>query len=129
VLVAIGSVPATGWLEGSGLSLANGVDCDELCGAAPGVVAAGDVASWVHPGLGRRVRVEHRMNATEQGMAAAKTLLGKGTPFAPIPYFWTDQYDVKIQAYGLSARRPRLSSVTATRPRGGSQRCTRWTAR
>ena len=40
------------------------------------------------------------MNATEQGLAAANTLLGKGTPFAPIPYFWTDQYDVKIQAYG-----------------------------
>jgi hypothetical protein len=40
------------------------------------------------------------MNATEQGLAAANTLLGKGTPFAPVPYFWTDQYDVKIQAYG-----------------------------
>ncbi|MEW2544187.1 FAD-dependent oxidoreductase [Streptomyces sp. NPDC047002] len=101
VLVAIGSVPATDWLAGSGLSLANGVDCDELCRAAPGVVAAGDVASWPHPGLGgRRLRVEHRMNATEQAVAAARTLLGKGTPYAPVPYFWTDQYDVKIQAYG-----------------------------
>ncbi|MGQ4513238.1 FAD-dependent oxidoreductase [Streptomyces sp. DW26H14] len=101
VLVAIGSVPATGWLAGSGLSLANGVDCDELCRAAPGIVAAGDVASWPHPGLdGRRIRVEHRMNATEQAVAAARTLLGKGTPYAPVSYFWTDQYDVKIQAYG-----------------------------
>jgi NADPH-dependent 2,4-dienoyl-CoA reductase/sulfur reductase-like enzyme len=100
VLVAIGSTPATSWLTGSGLSLTNGVDCDSLCRAAPGVVAAGDVASWTHPELGTRVRVEHRMNATEQGMAAARTLLGKGTPYAPIPYFWTDQYDVKIQAYG-----------------------------
>jgi 3-phenylpropionate/trans-cinnamate dioxygenase ferredoxin reductase component len=100
VLVAIGSVPATKWLSGSGLSLSNGVDCDSLCRAAPGVVAAGDVASWPHPGLGRRIRVEHRMNATEQGMAAARTLLGKGEPFSPVPYFWTDQYDVKVQAYG-----------------------------
>jgi NADPH-dependent 2,4-dienoyl-CoA reductase/sulfur reductase-like enzyme len=100
VLVAIGSVPNTGWLAGSGLSLTDGVDCDSLCRAAPNVVAAGDVASWTHPVHGRRIRVEHRMNATEQGMAAARTLLGKGEPYAPIPYFWTDQYDVKIQAYG-----------------------------
>jgi NADPH-dependent 2,4-dienoyl-CoA reductase/sulfur reductase-like enzyme len=100
VLIAIGSVPATRWLTGSGLSLSNGVDCDSLCRAAPGVVGAGDVASWTHPGLGRRLRVEHRMNATEQGIAAARTLLGRGEPFSPVPYFWTDQYDVKIQAYG-----------------------------
>jgi hypothetical protein len=40
------------------------------------------------------------MNATEQGIAAARTLLGRGEPFSPVPYFWTDQYDVKIQAYG-----------------------------
>lgn len=100
VLVAIGSVPNTAWLAGSGLSLTDGVDCDSLCRAAPNVVAAGDVASWTHPVHGRRIRVEHRMNATEQGMAAARTLLGKGEPYSPIPYFWTDQYDVKIQAYG-----------------------------
>ncbi|MFC0545737.1 NAD(P)/FAD-dependent oxidoreductase [Kutzneria chonburiensis] len=100
VLVAIGSVPNTSWLAGSGLSLTDGVDCDSLCRAAPNVVACGDVASWTHPVQGRRIRVEHRMNATEQGMAAARTLLGKGSPYSPIPYFWTDQYDVKIQAYG-----------------------------
>lgn len=100
VLVAIGSVPATGWLADSGLSLGNGIDCDEQLQAAPGIVAAGDVASWPHPQLDERIRLEHRMNATEQGLAAANTLLGKGTPFAPVPYFWTDQYDVKIQAYG-----------------------------
>lgn len=100
VLVAIGSIPATGWLAGSGLSLGNGIDCDEQLQAAPGIVAAGDVASWPHPGLDERIRLEHRMNATEQGLAAANTLLGNATPFAPVPYFWTDQYDVKIQAYG-----------------------------
>lgn len=99
VLVAVGSRPATGWLDSSGLSLGDGVVCDECCMAAPGIVAAGDVASWTHPALGR-VRLEHRMNATEQGMAAARTLLGHRTPFAPIPYFWTDQYDVKVQVYG-----------------------------
>jgi 3-phenylpropionate/trans-cinnamate dioxygenase ferredoxin reductase subunit len=100
VLVAIGARPATGWLAGSGLSLSDGVDCDERCLAAPGVVAAGDVASWTHPTLGTRTRVEHRMNATEQGAAAARTLLGTGTPFAPVSYFWTDQYDVRVQLHG-----------------------------
>jgi NADPH-dependent 2,4-dienoyl-CoA reductase/sulfur reductase-like enzyme len=111
VLVAVGSVPATGWLAGSGLSLTNGVDCDGMCRAAPGVVAAGDVASWMHPGISRRVRVEHRMNATEQAMAAARTLLGRGEPFAPVPYFWTDQYDVKIQAYGMCSEQAEATVV------------------
>jgi NADPH-dependent 2,4-dienoyl-CoA reductase/sulfur reductase-like enzyme len=99
LLVAIGATPVTDWLEGSGLVLDDGVHCDEFCMASPNVAAAGDVASWLHPSLGR-IRLEHRMNATEQGMAAAKALLGRRTPFAPIPYFWSDQYDVKVQVYG-----------------------------
>ena len=101
VLVAVGAEPAIGWLEGSGLSLGDGVECDQYCVAAPGVVAAGDVASWDHPGVGRR-RLEHRMNATEQATAAAQNLLGQQIPFVPVSYFWTDQYDVKIQVYGRS---------------------------
>jgi NADPH-dependent 2,4-dienoyl-CoA reductase/sulfur reductase-like enzyme len=101
VLVAIGSVPATEWLDDSGVTIGNGVICDAECQAAPGVYAAGDVASWHHQGFGERMRVEHRMNATEQGMAAARNLLGATVPFAPVPYFWTDQYDTKISAYGL----------------------------
>ncbi|MFI5707656.1 NAD(P)/FAD-dependent oxidoreductase [Kribbella sp. NPDC051620] len=101
VLVAVGATPATGWLAGSGLVVGDGVECDQYCFAAPGVVAAGDVASWDHPGIGRR-RLEHRMNATEQATAAAKNLLGQAIPFDPVSYFWTDQYDVKIQVYGRS---------------------------
>ena len=101
VLVAIGAMPATEWLRDSGLMLGNGVECDEFCRAAPGIYAAGDVASWVNPRYQRRVRVEHRMNATEQGEAAAHNLLtGDTVPFAPLPYFWTDQYKVKIQVHG-----------------------------
>ncbi|MGW4126014.1 NAD(P)/FAD-dependent oxidoreductase [Nocardia sp. NPDC004711] len=100
VLVAIGSVPATDWLTGSGLTLDDGVVCDATCRAAPGVYAAGDVARWWHDTLGTHVRVEHRLNATEQAIAAATNLLGEGTPFTPVPYFWTDQYDARIQAYG-----------------------------
>jgi NADPH-dependent 2,4-dienoyl-CoA reductase/sulfur reductase-like enzyme len=101
VLVAIGGVPTTDWLVTSGLAVGDGVECDEYCRAAPGIYAAGDVASWVNPRYRRRMRVEHRMNATEQGAAAALNLLkGDVAPFAPLPYFWTDQYNVKIQVHG-----------------------------
>jgi 3-phenylpropionate/trans-cinnamate dioxygenase ferredoxin reductase subunit len=101
VLVAIGAVPATDWLVTSGLAVGDGVECDQYCRAAPGVYAAGDVASWINPRYHRRMRVEHRTNATEQGAAAALNLLkGDVSPYAPVPYFWTDQYDVKIQVHG-----------------------------
>ncbi|MCI2421334.1 FAD-dependent oxidoreductase [Saccharopolyspora sp. K220] len=101
VLVAIGSVPNTEWLGGSGIEVGDGVVCDEFCRAAPGVWAAGDVASWQHPTLGERLRIEHRTNAAEQGMAVARNILGEPKPFAPVPYIWSDQYDRKIQIYGL----------------------------
>jgi NADPH-dependent 2,4-dienoyl-CoA reductase/sulfur reductase-like enzyme len=117
VLVAIGSVPAIDWLRGSGLPLGDGLLCDGYLEAAPGIVAAGDVASWVHPAYGR-VRVEHRMNATEQGMAAARTLLGQRQLFAPVPYFWTDQYDVKIQAYGLPSGKASFEVVAGDPDQG-----------
>lgn len=103
VVVAIGSVPATDWLAGSGLPLGDGVLCDSTCRAAPGVYAAGDVANWPHPVAGGRVRLEQRTNATEQAIAAARNLLagpGDAVPYAPIPFGWTDQYDAKIQTYG-----------------------------
>jgi 3-phenylpropionate/trans-cinnamate dioxygenase ferredoxin reductase component len=104
VLVSIGAVPATDWLRTSGLAIGDGVECDEFCRAAPGIYAAGDVASWVNPRYQRRMRVEHRMNATEQGIAAAVNLLkGDVQPFAPLPYFWSDQYNVKLQVHGHPA--------------------------
>jgi 3-phenylpropionate/trans-cinnamate dioxygenase ferredoxin reductase component len=109
VLVAIGAVPETEWLAGSGLSLGNGVECDSCLRAAPGVYAAGDVASWPSPRYRRRVRIEHRMNATEMGNCAAKNLLSEAAgreleAFDPLPYFWSDQYKVKLQVHGdLSA--------------------------
>jgi NADPH-dependent 2,4-dienoyl-CoA reductase/sulfur reductase-like enzyme len=102
VLVAIGSLPNTEWLDGSGLTVADGVVCDEFSCAAPGVYAAGDVARWHNPLFGVSMRIEHRTNAAEQGMAVARNLLRPEArkPFAPVPYFWSDQYDMKIQAYG-----------------------------
>jgi len=101
VLVAIGCRPAVGWLAGSGVPLSNGVLCDAECRALPGVYAAGDVANWYNPRYRRHMRIEHRMNAAEQGMAAAANLLGAGRAFDPIPFFWTDQYAAKIQVHGL----------------------------
>ncbi|WP_329235391.1 MULTISPECIES: NAD(P)/FAD-dependent oxidoreductase [Streptomyces] len=102
VLVAIGSLPNTEWLTGSGLTVGDGLVCDEFSAAAPGVYGAGDVASWHNPLFGTRMRIEHRTNAAEQGVAAARNLLNPKArkPFAPVPYFWSDQYGMKIQAYG-----------------------------
>jgi NADPH-dependent 2,4-dienoyl-CoA reductase/sulfur reductase-like enzyme len=106
VVVGVGVVPATRWLEGSGLTLHDGVVCDATGVAAPGVVAAGDVARWPNVLFdGRMMRLEHWTNASEQGVHAANRLLAgeHGEPFAPVPFVWSDQYDRKIQAVGLIA--------------------------
>jgi len=103
LVVGIGVIPNTDWLEGSGLTLDDGVVCDETCLAAPGVVAAGDVARWYNERYGESMRVEHWDNAVQQGVHAARRLLlsdGEATPFAPVPWFWSDQYDRKIQLAG-----------------------------
>lgn len=103
VVVGVGVFPETRWLEGSGLALADGVVCDETCRAAPGVVAAGDVARWPNPLFdGAPMRLEHWTNATEQGVHAAHTLLAgvAAEPFAPVPFVWSDQYGIKIQTVG-----------------------------
>ncbi|MEU3615339.1 FAD-dependent oxidoreductase [Streptomyces sp. NPDC006872] len=101
VVVAIGATPATEWLASSGLELDNGVVCDSRCRAGQGIYAVGDVARWHHESLGRLVRLENRTNATEQAMAVAGQILGDDRPYAPVPYFWTDQYDAKLQVHGF----------------------------
>lgn len=106
VVVGIGVAPATAWLEGSGLELRDGVVCDATCAAAPGVVAAGDVVRWHNPRFDETMRLEHWTNATEQADAAVATLLsgdGATAPYAPVPFFWSDQYDRKIQFAGRAA--------------------------
>jgi NADPH-dependent 2,4-dienoyl-CoA reductase/sulfur reductase-like enzyme len=110
IVVGIGVMPATGWLEGSGVDLDNGVLTDERLRVLvngrprPDIVAAGDVARWSHPGLGRHVRVEHWTNAAEQGEAAGRTLVeGEAAPpYEAVPYFWSDQHGVKIQFVGTT---------------------------
>jgi NADPH-dependent 2,4-dienoyl-CoA reductase/sulfur reductase-like enzyme len=101
VLVAIGSSPAVGWLAGSGVELDDGIVCDEFCAAGDDVWAAGDIARWLHLGLDRRVRLEHRTNANEQATAVAANLLGGRRPYTPVPFFWTDQHGTKIQLAGF----------------------------
>jgi len=103
VVVGIGVVPTTQWLAGSGLEVGDGVVADATLHAADDVVVAGDLARWFDEGLGAHVRIEHWTNASEQGVVAARNLLAgrrAGAAYVPVPYFWSDQYDVKIQVIG-----------------------------
>lgn len=117
VLIGAGSIPETDWLSDSGLALDNGVVCDEMLStSAPGIFAAGDVASWVNPLFGVRMRVEHWTNASAQGRAAAANLLASLSKdlngmkaFKDVPYFWSDQYGLKIQMVGWHPGHDRVS--------------------
>jgi NADPH-dependent 2,4-dienoyl-CoA reductase/sulfur reductase-like enzyme len=106
VVVGVGVTPATGWLEGSGLELRDGVVCDaSLAAGPPGIYAAGDVCRWPNRLFGEEMRVEHWTNAAEQGAHAARTILGVAageapSPYAPVPFFWSDQYGLKLQFLG-----------------------------
>ncbi|MGW1020324.1 NAD(P)/FAD-dependent oxidoreductase [Streptomyces niveus] len=101
VVVAIGADPVTDWLRDSGLRVDNGLVCDSRCRAADGVYAVGDVARWHHDRLGALLRLENRTNAGEQAMAVAANILGGDRAYTPVPYFWTDQFDTKIQVHGV----------------------------
>ncbi|MGP4085281.1 NAD(P)/FAD-dependent oxidoreductase [Streptomyces sp. KR55] len=103
VVVGVGVRPATDWLAGSGVQVDDGVVCDVGCSTGvPGVVAVGDVARCPNPFTGRHARIEHWSNATEQAKTAARTLLTGVSAPAPLtaPYFWSDQYQVRIQLAG-----------------------------
>jgi 3-phenylpropionate/trans-cinnamate dioxygenase ferredoxin reductase subunit len=100
VVMGVGIEPAVDVTPGSGIEVENGIVVDDLCRASvEGVYAAGDVANHQHPLFGR-VRVEHWLNAIEQGAAAARSMLGKGSPYGELHWFWSDQYDANIQYAG-----------------------------
>jgi NADPH-dependent 2,4-dienoyl-CoA reductase/sulfur reductase-like enzyme len=104
LVVGIGVSPSVGWLEGSGLTLENGVVCDEtLWTGAPGVYGAGDVANWMNPMFGARQRMENWTAAAEQGAAAARNALDPehAKPYGTVPYFWSDWYGSRIQFVGV----------------------------
>jgi 3-phenylpropionate/trans-cinnamate dioxygenase ferredoxin reductase subunit len=101
VLVAIGARPNTDLATSAGLRVADGIVVDAaLRTSAPGVWAAGDVAEAFHPTLGAHVRVEHWDNAREQGVAAARSILGQDVSYDRLPYFYTDQYDLGMEFTG-----------------------------
>lgn len=107
LVVAVGVAPSTGWLEHSGLRLEDGVVCDATGHAigADDVVAVGDVARWRNMLFDRDLRVEHWTNAVEQADFAARSLLlgPEHSPlFSSVPFFWSDQYDKKIQYVGTA---------------------------
>lgn len=102
VVVGIGIVPNVELAAEAGLAIDNGIVVDAHGQTShPDVYAAGDVANQPNNILGRRIRLESWENAQNQAIAAAKSMLGKGAPFAEIPWFWSDQFDLNIQLVGL----------------------------
>ncbi len=103
VVVGAGMAPATDWLAGSGVELDDGIVTDAACQtSAPNVFAAGDCARWWNPRYEAHMRVEHWDTAGRHGDAAAAAVLGEAAVFAPIPFFWSDQHDVKLQYVGYA---------------------------
>ena len=103
VVVGIGVTPNTEWLEGSGLTIDNGIVCNGSGEAAPDVYAAGDVARVANRWHGDSPRIEHWTNTVEQAVHAAENALAgpeASTSFSSVPYFWSDQYDRRIQFIG-----------------------------
>lgn len=113
-LVAIGIVPNDQLAKAAGLECEHGIVVDALGrSSAPGIVAAGDCTAR-RCSDGTLLRLESVQNAIEQGKAAARTLLGQERPFEEVPYFWSDQYDLKLQIAGVA------KGVTASVVRAGA---------
>jgi 3-phenylpropionate/trans-cinnamate dioxygenase ferredoxin reductase subunit len=101
VVVGVGVAPRVELAADAGLDVDDGILVDELLRtSAPDVFAAGDVARAHHPLFGERIRVEHWANALNQGPAAARSMLDAGEPYARIPYFFSDQFDLGMEYSG-----------------------------
>lgn len=102
VIVGVGITPGTSLAEAAGLDLDNGIKTDEQGRtSAAGIWAAGDCASF--PYRGGRIRLESVPNAIDQAECVAENILGAGKTYVPQPWFWSDQYDVKLQIAGLNS--------------------------
>lgn len=108
VVLALGSVTDTAWLAGSGVATADGVPCDSHgATAVDGVFVVGDAALMLHPGADEPVRLEHWTAATDTAAVVAHNVLADPSapqdrkPLTEVPYFWSDQYDVKVQGLGI----------------------------
>lgn len=100
VVAAIGATPCTEWLEDSGLQISNGIVCDEIGSAAPGIYAIGDVASWPDPFSGEPTRVEHQISAIEQAISVAGSIMDSHVKKVPVPFFWSEIHGARIKVYG-----------------------------
>lgn len=102
VVLGLGTVPETSWLDNSGLDLRDGVICDEHLAAvgAEDVFAVGDVARWRSERHGEDVRVEHWTNAVETATVVARNLTGDPAVHDPVPYVWSDQLGGRLQVFG-----------------------------
>lgn len=101
VVIGIGVEPETELAVSAGLAVDNGIVVDGRCQTSnPAVFAAGDVANHFNPVLGQRIRLEHWQNAQNQGIAAARSMLGSADTYGEVPWFWSHQYDVNLQVAG-----------------------------
>ena len=103
VIIGVGVLPETDLAEAAGLEINNGIVVDEYARTSdPDIVAAGDCSFHYNPIYDRHLRLESVQNATDQARVAANTLCGKLEPYRALPWFWSDQYDLKLQIAGLS---------------------------
>ena len=103
VIIGVGVLPNTELADFAGLAVDNGIVVDEFARTSePDIVAAGDCTNHYNPIYKRRLRLESVQNATDQAKTAANTLCGKLEPYNTLPWFWSDQYDLKLQIAGLS---------------------------
>ena len=120
VVIGLGAVPNTEWLAGSGLRADPELACDATLTTVddPDILGAGDIVSWPHPlADGETVRIEHWTVAAEQGQLAGRNALipaDERKTYQTPPYFWSDQYDKKIQSIGFPGRAERLELIEST---------------
>ena len=107
VIAGIGINPASSLADAAGLTMENGIKVDDLCRTSdPSIWAAGDCASFVYKGS--RIRLESVQNAIDQAESVAANMLGAEKPYVPMPWFWSDQYSVKLQIAGLNTGYDRI---------------------
>jgi 3-phenylpropionate/trans-cinnamate dioxygenase ferredoxin reductase subunit len=117
VVVGVGVTAADDLAREAGLATDDGVVVDAACRSSdPDIFAAGDVARF--PWRGSSIRLESVQNAIDQARAAARAMLGQDTNYDPVPWFWSDQYDVKLQIAGLNAGHDRIVTRPGSRPGG-----------